>query len=449
MNIEIYKQKAINIAKQKNGNCIPDDYENYLSYLIWTCENNHTWKAQYSKVQQGRWCAKCIYESKLPLKIKELIKIAEQRGGKYLSDKYIGYETKLEFMCKNNHKWFSTPHSIKSGKWCIKCAGLEKLNIQIAQELATSKDGICLSSEYTNSNSNLLWQCHLGHQWEAPLSRIKNLKTWCPCCRRFINEEKCRFIFESIFKTKFLKTRSILPSRLELDGYNEDVKIAFEYNGEQHYKIHYFSKSDKDLEKIKKKDLIKQYECKKLNIQLITIPYYAFQNDSDICKFIFEKLKINYIDIDFYKFYKMHGSYANNLSEEIINNKSGKIINRPNSATITIKCKNDHIWTTKQEYINSGSWCPICVNKNIKHTIQKMQDIAMQRNGKCLSDVYINSKTKLKWECAYGHVWEAVPSNVIRKTWCRVCSNKNQKGRPKKCRNSLAFAPDDLQPLVK
>ena len=53
-----------------------------------------------------------------------------------------------------------------------------------------------------------------------------------------------------------------------------------------------------------------------------------------------------------------------------------------------------------------------------------MKDIAKSRNGKCLSPIYKNARTKLLWECAEGHQWEAVPDSVKRGSWCPKCSYK-------------------------
>ena len=60
-----------------------------------------------------------------------------------------------------------------------------------------------------------------------------------------------------------------------------------------------------------------------------------------------------------------------------------------------------------------------CFAKNMTmHTIQEMRHIASARGGKCLSDRYINTSTKLKWRCAEGHIWSAIPLNVIKGSWC-------------------------------
>ena len=55
-------------------------------------------------------------------------------------------------------------------------------------------------------------------------------------------EEQCRLIFQSIFKRKkFPKVRPTFLRNpktnrcLELDGYNKKLKLAFEYDGYQHY----------------------------------------------------------------------------------------------------------------------------------------------------------------------------------------------------------------------
>lgn len=60
-----------------------------------------------------------------------------------------------------------------------------------------------------------------------------------------------------------------------------------------------------------------------------------------------------------------------------------------------------------------------------------MQEIAKKRGGKCLSKVYKNARTKLRWECAKGHAWESVPYIVKKGSWCRICAFKNRKSREK------------------
>ena len=66
------------------------------------------------------------------------------------------------------------------------------------------------------------------------------------------------------------------------------------------------------------------------------------------------------------------------------------------------QCKEGHIWEARPHGIKRGKWCPYC-SGNIKLTIEQMHDIAKSRKGKCLSKVYVNNETHLKWQCEKGH----------------------------------------------
>lgn len=86
----------------------------------------------------------------------------------------------------------------------------------------------------------------------------------------FHKEQFVRETFESIFSKKFIKVRpDWLKSpktklNLELDGYCEELKIAFEYNGPHHYDPNYiyYHKS------VVWKDRFKKRRCKELGIKL-------------------------------------------------------------------------------------------------------------------------------------------------------------------------------------
>jgi len=90
------------------------------------------------------------------------------------------------------------------------------------------------------------------------------------------------------------------------------------------------------------------------------------------------------------------------------------------------ECAEGHRWHAKLNSIQQGRWCMKCSGSE-KKSIQEMQEIAIARGGYCLSTEYINNKTKLSWECNEGHRWHATPNSIQRGSWCMKCSGKEKK----------------------
>lgn len=95
-------------------------------------------------------------------------------------------------------------------------------------------------------------------------------------------EEMCRTIIQKIYNRPFPSKRpSFLKSpmtkkNLELDCYNADLRIALEYNGEQHYRfVPYFHKTKKDFYAQVHRDDWKRKRCRELGIRLIEVPYWV------------------------------------------------------------------------------------------------------------------------------------------------------------------------------
>jgi hypothetical protein len=92
------------------------------------------------------------------------------------------------------------------------------------------------------------------------------------------HESRCRFIFETLFQAPFTSIRPDFlryktGKNLELDGYNDELKLAFEYQGVQHRKYTpMFHKSYRDFVKQQERDQFKKEKCHELGIRLIEIP---------------------------------------------------------------------------------------------------------------------------------------------------------------------------------
>lgn len=74
---------------------------------------------------------------------------------------------------------------------------------------------------------------------------------------------------------------------LELDGYCEELKMAFEYDGEQHFLPIRHWGGENRLHKTQERDKLKDVLCKQNNVELLRISYKQVEDiDSIIREFI-------------------------------------------------------------------------------------------------------------------------------------------------------------------
>jgi hypothetical protein len=111
-------------------------------------------------------------------------------------------------------------------------------------------------------------------------------------------EVECRRVMTKIFDKPFYKARprflnnpvTFGTNNLELDCYNEELKIAVEYDGAQHYKfIPHFHKTNEAFMNQRYRDYMKDQMCKENGIYLIRVPYTV--KIPYIEAYIIEKLK--------------------------------------------------------------------------------------------------------------------------------------------------------------
>ena len=120
--------------------------------------------------------------------IENAINLALSRGGKCLSTEYVNSDTKLLWECNNGHQWYAKWDSINgTGTWCAVCAG-KKFTLWSATKLAHKQGGRCLSNEFIDRNSDMSLECDQGHKWEASVIKIQKLlakkNDWCPDCAK-------------------------------------------------------------------------------------------------------------------------------------------------------------------------------------------------------------------------------------------------------------------------
>ena len=93
-------------------------------------------------------------------------------------------------------------------------------------------------------------------------------------------EKACRKYFEKRFGKEFVRIRPNFlkypPTgrNLELDGYCEDLNLAFEYNGKQHYKYtkRFHGENCEKFHDQVSRDNFKGKKCAELGIRLIIVP---------------------------------------------------------------------------------------------------------------------------------------------------------------------------------
>ncbi|RHZ65095.1 hypothetical protein Glove_319g25 [Diversispora epigaea] len=259
--------------------------------------------------------------------------IAKSRGGICISTEYKNAKTPLMWRCSKNHTWTALLRKVKyEGSWCPYCAGHVRLALEDSIQIAVSKHGQCLSTEYVNSKIPMLWKCHQDHIWSTPFKNIKYLGTWCPHCAGMPFQTKMMHI-ELCLSKSFIN--SVMPL---------------------------------------------QWRCAKNHEWTANLIHIKNGHWCPYC--------------------------AGNARSKL-----------------QWRCAKGHEWFASFAKIkNSRSWCPECSHRK-PYTLEYVKQYAYNKNGKCLSEKYINCEIPLRWCCTKGHEWTARFNNIKNGfTWCPYCS---------------------------
>lgn len=118
-----------------------------------------------------------------------------------------------------------------------------------------------------------------------------------PTSKRSKGETVCKEFLEFLYKKPFdtirpsFLTNPVTGHALELDLFNQELRIAVEYNGSQHYHFndHMHQKSKDKFHNQQYRDYMKRQLCAQHNIHLIIVPY-TIKNE-DIPSFLYKKLQ--------------------------------------------------------------------------------------------------------------------------------------------------------------
>lgn len=263
----------LNDFKHKNGK----GGKKYLIYRL-NCDCCGVCRGYGTKLQSHNLCKNCYYKKRKIIRLPIAKEKAISQDGECLSNEYIDPFSNLIWKCSKNHVWYANYNNVvNNNTWCPKCADTAyttRFSLKSAQDLATKHNGLCLSTQYLSARKPLIWQCQYGHIFANAPCNVK-AGSWCPKCLNK-TEQSVREIFESIFNKKFPRIRPnflknpVTGFNLELDGYCEELKIAFEYDGEWHFQKHF---ADDNLDQRKNRDTLKDELCKQHGILLYRVPY--------------------------------------------------------------------------------------------------------------------------------------------------------------------------------
>jgi hypothetical protein len=310
------------------------------------------------------------------LSLQAMVVLARSRGGRCISSLYGNSTVRLEWECAAGHRWISAPASIRKGSWCPECAGLRRLTLEQMQQMAESRGGRCLSSSYQNNATKLRWRCSAGHAWNATPLQIKK-GHWCPFCARI--------------------------ARLTL---HELQQMAVRRGGEC-LSLKYLG-SSKPL----------KWKCAGGHQWLARSSSVRTGSWCPACAHN-QRLKLDEM-------------------QQVARERGGRCLSlhyTNGSTPLLWVCRQGHRWKASPSNVKGGrrkkgTWCMECYNWRrrfrAKHSIEEMRLLAISRGGKCMAAEYRGSKSRLIWQCAAGHRWQALPASVAQGTWCPACA-RNQR----------------------
>lgn len=384
--------------------------------------------------------------------LESFISKVEAKFGKIYSfekAEYVNHRTKILLVCKKHKiELFKEPQLILKGIVCNLCTKEKIFNKRSSATLVEIREftkrlnGKCLSSIYYDNKSDLEFKCEVGHRFHRTWSEVKNSFRWCPKCspNKLIGETLARLILEHLLQIKLPSVYIKEMEGLQLDGYNSKKRIAFEYQGYQHYtKNSHFHTDESRYNSQIERDNFKKQLCKKNKITLIeifefkTIRAGRIQLFVDQVKRTLNELNLSYnhepFQLDLVELYRGKKSELYEQAKIIVEKNNGSIqefIGAENKHTYT--CSKGHKTTNRilSVIIKSNASCASC---EATSKYKALKDIIESKGGK-LIDKKLKPKgysETYKWICNNGHKRDSKGQYLFDGFWCIECQKEAQK----------------------
>lgn len=233
-------KKIISKLKKANYELLSTTYPNDLGdknveVKCKDCGNVSTKKVYHLQPYFDRKCQKCIYYT-----IEDIKKMIDDSGNNiklisiiYPDDSGRGKTTVQCTDCLRIYTVYVRPGMETS---CYDCTRRSKFSIDEVRNRIEAFGYKLISNTYEGSQKDLELQCKNGHLINKSLTALQLNQNCVDCNPTYFAEQRCRKIFESLLDIEF---KSCYPkwlisnkgTLLQLDGYCESLKIAFEYQG--------------------------------------------------------------------------------------------------------------------------------------------------------------------------------------------------------------------------
>lgn len=313
--IKLTTESFIEEARKVHGDKYDYSKVNYINSTTEVeiiCKKHNTSFFQKPRYHlMGRGCPLCGKEKAIAgaksvsLTQEEVIKrFKEVHGDKYDYSKviYKGRHQKVTIICNTCGLEFDqSVNSHLEGNGCSRCAHCYKPTTEEFIERAIKVHGDYYDYsevEYVDAFTKVKIICpEHGPFYQTPADHVNGGKG-CPVCKESKGERKVRLwlMSQNIKFSNYQKFEGLKYKKpLSVDFYADSLKLAIEYQGEQHFKPRNYGKMTKEeaLEKLRlqqEKDKIKEEYFKNSDINLLCIHYKDYKKvDKILEKVILEK----------------------------------------------------------------------------------------------------------------------------------------------------------------
>jgi hypothetical protein len=356
-------------SREHGGECLEDECVGLTSPMRFKCAAGHQWTTQGRIIRTGSWCPICAGKERVTHA--QMQRRARALGGELLARTVPDTKTPLRWRCADGHEWVTPASKIRCGSWCPRCAGQTLL--QDLQEFAGKRGGLCLSRAYVNGNTPMRWRCAEGHTFTA-IWRVVKLGRWCGDC-------------------KAVRRRLTIAGMRSLAAERGGECLAPDYLG-TNTRLRWRCAAGHEFDATPGSVRSGRW-CATCGNRVLGLEFVQ-------------------------QMARERGGRC--LASKYVNGRE----------LLTWECGEGHRWRASTDNVrHRGSWCRRCATaRNLvevrRRGLERMQALAAERGGRCLSTEFVNDSTELQWECAEGHRWSALPRWLRYKVWCPKC-----RGQPK------------------